>query len=274
MNKVKLDRYDFSEISFGRLLHALKSRANEIPHMIAWNFSSFSKENRERIKNFQGKNEGERCFIVANGPSLKITNLDLLSNEMTFGLNRIYLHFAESPFRPTYYVAVNELVLEQFSTDIAQLEMPKFLNWNQRSYFNIHDPQIAFIKNKMVIKDSFQKNLVMPVYGGGTVTYIALQIAYYMGFQKVVLVGLDHKYVEKGTPNKTELRSAAHDESHFHPNYFPQGMKWQLPDLLRSEMAFKIARQAFERDGRKIVDATIGGSCPIFEKVDYLSLFK
>ena len=61
--------------------------------------------------------------------------------------------------------------------------------------------------------------------------------------------------------------------SHFHPNYFPKGSKWQLPDLLRSEIAYRIARRAFEDNGREIVDATVGGNCPIFEKVDYLSFF-
>jgi hypothetical protein len=70
-----------------------------------------------------------------------------------------------------------------------------------------------------------------------------------------------------------EIRTAEQDQSHFHPQYFPKGAKWQLPDLLRSEIDFSLAKNAFETDGRKIYDATIGGKCEVFEKVDYSSFF-
>lgn len=270
---IKLGRYALSEISSRRLWSALKVRLAEVPYSVAWNILTEARLNRERIRKFDGIHKGRRCFIVANGPSLKNTNLDLLANEITFGLNRIYLHFTETTFRPAYYVAVNELILEQFSNEIASLEMPKFLNWNRRSFFDGNDPSVFFLKSKMVINDSFQYDLTRPLVVGGTVTFVALQLAYYMGFQKVILVGLDHSYVDKGTPSETERRTAERDESHFHPSYFPKGMKWQLPDLLRSEVDYVIARRAFEEAGREILDATVGGNCPVFEKIDYLSLF-
>ena len=268
-----VERYRWSEITMGRLLSALKTRRKEIPHTAAWNLLPFARENRERIKQYQGRHRGERCFIVANGPSLKKTDLDLLVHEKTFGMNRIYLQFSQMLFRPTYYVAVNELVLAQFSSDIARLNMPKFLNWSCRSYFDIHDPDTVFLKSKLVVRDSFQAVAAKPMVFGASVTFAALQIAYYMGFQRVILVGLDHKYAEKGVPNQTEVRTTAQDESHFHPGYFPKGIKWQLPDLLRSEIDFRVARDAYEKDGREILDATIEGNCPVFRKVDYSSLF-
>ena len=74
-------------------------------------------------------------------------------------------------------------------------------------------------------------------------------------------------------PNIVETRSADVDDNHFHPNYFPKGYKWQSPDLLRSEIAYGLAKEAFEMDGRKIFDATIGGKCEVFEKIDYEVLF-
>ena len=36
---------------------------------------------------------------------------------------------------------------------------------------------------------------------------------------------------------------------------------------------YRLARQAYEADGRQVLDATIGGKLTIFPKVDYLSLF-
>ena len=77
---------------------------------------------------------------------------------------------------------------------------------------------------------------------------------------------------KKGKPSETETRAGEQDQSHFHPQYFPKGSKWQLPDLLRSEIDFSLARKAFEADGRKILDATIDGKCPVFERIEYSTL--
>jgi hypothetical protein len=40
--------------------------------------------------------------------SLQRTNLELLSGEFSFGLNRIYLNFERSTFRPSFLVVVND----------------------------------------------------------------------------------------------------------------------------------------------------------------------
>ena len=269
----RIGRFNLSEISLPRLYSALKVRLNEIPHALAWKFHPDADKNKELIQKFQGIHHGKRCFIVANGPSLLKTNLDLLENEYTFGMNRIYLNFERSSFRPTYHVTVNELILEQWPDEIAQLNMPKFLNWNRRFYYGGPDSRTIFIKSKMTIKDSFQYDLTRPMVVGATVTFVALQLAYYMGFQKVILIGLDHNYTDKGIPSKTETRTSERDESHFHTQYFPKGFKWQLPDLLRSEIDFEISRKAFEADDREVLDATIGGKCQIFRKIDYEGLF-
>jgi hypothetical protein len=261
-------RYKISEISTKRLWSAIKIRMQEIPHALAWKFSPEANKNSELLMKFKNIHRGERCFIVANGPSLKKTNLNLLANEVTFGLNRIYLLFENTGFRPTYYVTVNELILEQFAREIHSLPMPKFLNWNRRSFYE-GVSNLFFLKSRMVITDFFQKDILQPLVVGATVTFVALQLAYYMGFQEVVLVGLDHNYVEKGKPSETEVRTNERDQSHFHPHYFPRGSRWQLPDLVRSEIDFSLARKAYEADGRKILDATIDGKCPVFERADY-----
>jgi hypothetical protein len=269
----KIGRYSLSEISFTRIAHAILTRIKEVSHSYAWNFDRVAKENRERILQLKGIHTGRRGFILANGPSLAKMNLELLANEITFGVNRIYLNFVNSNFHPTYYIAMNELILEQFSKDIAKLAMPKFLNWNRRSFFNSTDPSIYYIKSRMVINDYFEIDITHSLVTGGTVTFVALQIAYYMGFKEIYIIGLDHSYVEKGEPSKSVIRKEIRDQSHFHPDYFPKGYKWQLPDLLRSEIDYRLALASYVKSSRNIFDATLDGKCDIFPKVDYLSLF-
>jgi hypothetical protein len=267
-----MKRFSLSEVNFQRVTSALLRRVLDIPHAWAWSLSIQAYQNRERLSHFKDIHAGKRCFILGNGPSLAKMDLTPLKDEFTFGANRIYLLFNETDFRPTYYVSINELVLQQFADDIKALPFPKFLNWSSRFLFGKRD-DIFYLRIKPNLFDSFTKDITRPISSGGTVTFVALQLAYYMGFSEVILIGVDHNFVDKGTPNLTATRMADRDINHFHPNYFPKGYKWQFPDLVRSEIAYQLARHVFETSGRRIVDATIGGQCPVFEKVEWTAIF-
>ena len=67
-----------------------------------------------KMREFKNLHEGQRCVIVGNGPSLKKMDLGFLSNEIAFGLNRIYLLEPQNERIFDYFVSVNQLVLEQF----------------------------------------------------------------------------------------------------------------------------------------------------------------
>lgn len=265
-------RIKLKDISVTRVVEAVNRRVKDISHSSEWNDSSLGTGNRQALEAFRNKHAGQRCFVIANGPSLATMDLSPLKNEFTFGMNRLYLIFDQMGFVPTYHCVVNDLVIEQFANDIAALPTKKFLNWSQRNLFRPQD-DLLFLKTYLNFEDDFSYDLAKGVYSGGTVTYVTLQLAYYMGFSEVYLIGLDHNFAEKGRPNATEVREQAEDKSHFHPNYFPKGVKWQLPDLYRSELAYAKARQAYEKDGRVIKDATVGGKCDVFEKVAYNQLF-
>jgi len=88
----------------------------------------------------------------------------------------------------------------------------------------------------------------------------------------VILIGVDHNFQTKGKPNETVV-SEGDDPNHFNPGYFGKGFRWQLPDLETSERAYTMAREAYQKAGREILDATIGGKLQVFPKVAYDSLF-
>jgi hypothetical protein len=242
------------------------------------------------LRQLKNRFKGEKCFIIGNGPSIKKTDLSLLKREYTFGLNRIYLNYENMGFEPTFYCAVNSNVIDQFHADIDKLNSIKFISsiaegkltnlWNTflvKSLVPRDTPgTLKTIKNDISngIHSTWDKrhfNLNFETcswHEGWTVTYCALQVAYYMGFSTIFLVGVDHKFVSSGIPNKSTV-AIGEDDNHFHPDYFSNGTIWQFPDLQRSEESFKIAKRVFERDGRKIFDATIDGHLNIFPKIDY-----
>ncbi|MFT5694773.1 MAG: hypothetical protein ACI9QQ_000748 [Myxococcota bacterium] len=266
-------RISARDLSVQRVVGALKRRAVDIPHRLAWNSAhGRSATNRIGLLDYADRHRGQRCFILGNGPSLAKMDLSPLANEWTFGLNRIYLLFEQMGFETNYYCAANDLVLDQFASEMSTLSMPKFLNWSGREYFDEKDPSVLFLRQALTLRDFFGTDALAPICSGGTVTYLAMQLAYFMGFHQVVLIGVDHNFIDKGTPNTAQTRTQETDENHFHPDYFPPGSRWQLPDLVRSELAYELARDAFAADGREIIDATVGGALQVFEKVDYHAL--
>jgi hypothetical protein len=229
------------------------------------------RENLNRIRAYHNRYQGQRCFIIGNGPSLRQTDLTKLKGEITFGLNRIYLAFPELGFTTSYLVSVNDLVMEQCAGDIEALKMPRFVTWRARSWLKAA-PELMFLDTDYTGPEVFSGDAAGRLFEGFTVTFMALQLAYYMGFSRVVLIGVDHNFTTQGPANAT-ITSQGDDPNHFTPNYFGKGFRWQLPDLPGSERAYRLAKQAFEADGRLVLDATVGGKLTVFPKIDYLSLF-
>jgi hypothetical protein len=152
------------------------------------------------------------------------------------------------------------------------LAMPKFITWRARRWIT-EDPRLAFIDTDYTPPANFARDVCGRVFEGSTVTYVALQLAYHMGFDEVILIGVDHNFATQGRANVTVVSEGA-DPNHFAPDYFGKGFRWQLPDLEASEQAYRMAKEAFEADGRRVLDATVGGKLTVFPKVEYADLFR
>ena len=261
-------------MNFGRLVGAISRRLRSIPHYLNWLFPyGLSKKNKNGLLQFKDIHLGKRCFIIANGPSLKNMDLTLLQNEITIGMNRIYLMEKVNGVRPNYIVSIDiPCQLEQFKEEYDSLLITKFFNWEARKLFTSKE-NLFFIYSRYSRK--FGKDIVKERIGNSlSVTYACLHIAYYMGFEKVYLIGKDHSYDTGGVVNKRMIQSSGNETNHFIDGYYTKGMKWGMPNYSVEEKTYELAKKAFELDGRKIFDATIDGKLQIFEKVDYYSLFE
>lgn len=150
------------------------------------------------LKRFRNINKGKRCFIIGNAPSLKYEDLDILysMNEICFGVNRIYKAFENTKWRPTYYVAVDYEICKNDYNIIENIDSIKFIrhffneiNWKSKNVY-----QFGGVSSQNI---EFSRDISKGVYIGNTVIYDSLQIAYYMGFEEIYLLGVDLDFSKK-----------------------------------------------------------------------------
>ena len=244
-----------------------------------------SDQQRQQLRRFKDLHKGERCFIVGNGPSLKKTDFNLLRNEATFAVNGIFYMYDEIGFTPTYYVVEDNHVVDdnleriisypartkffpaKFSSAIEGIPSAQLLPTNWEFYYK---------SSKWFETPRFSRDIDKIIYVGQTVTYLNLQLAHYMGFQEVVLIGVDFSYQvpkSSGIEGFTII-SNEDDPNHFHPSYFGKGKKWHFPKLENCEKVYKHSREIYEEDEREVLDATIGGKLDVYKKTDFYKLFE
>jgi hypothetical protein len=246
-------------------LNPYRSAAGLILSRLKWDLHPYSWISRKKIKTWKNKYLNLKAIILCNGPSLNKVDFNDLENYniFTFGLNKINLLFTRTNFRPSVIVAVNPYVIEQNAEFYNETQLPLFLDSNGRKWVKFRD-NVHFLHSSGGPKN-FAKDCSVSINQGHTVTYVAMQLAFHMGFKEVALVGCDHTFATKGPANKTVI-AGKEDPNHFDPNYFANGVKWQLPDLANSELHYQAARDIFERYGRKIINCTEGGKLEVFNR--------
>lgn len=245
---------------------------NTLHLIIFYIVNSFSKinipltKNNYKILGLKNKYKGERCFIIGNGPSLKPEDLEKLKGEFTFASNKIYKIFNKTTWRPTFYMVVDPIVLEENVEDINLVEAKT--KFTLRVYKHLFNADIYF--NNNLYKDkrgSFSANIMESLYSSGTVSYHLLQIAYYMGFSEVYLIGHDYNF--KGAISKTRdlsfLKKLDNSQIYFSEDYINADEKkpGQAPEEMYIGM--EKARLIYESTGRKIYNATRESYLDVFE---------
>ncbi len=241
--------------------------------LFLWLVEPRGQTSRRRLRELRNRYRAQRCFIIGNGPSLRRMDLTPLAKEITFSLNRGYLLYDRIGAPATFHVVVNPLVAQQWRDELERLPNTKLIDWSLRRLFRPSADIIYWGRPTGSMTPRFTGQATGPIWSGATVTYVALQLAYHMGFAKVVLIGVDHRYRADGRPHE-EVIATGEDPNHFDPSYFAHGARWNLPDLETSELAYVLARHYYHLDGREIVDATVGGALAVFPKVDYSALFE
>ncbi len=239
----------------------------------------------ETLRGFYNKYKGKRCFIIGNGPSLNKNDLSLLKDEYVFAVNSFFYKTEETGFRPTFFVVEDNMVMRENLDRIIAYEAPyKFFPTDYRTLHPEGDNVFFFRMNQGFYMQSspnycvprFSTDASKVVYCGQTVTYVNMQLAYFMGFTEVYLIGMDFNYIIPAEHKRSgnHILSTTDDPNHFHKDYFGKGKTWKDPKLDRVAANYRQAKNSFEAVGRKIYNATVGGQLEIFDRVDYDALLR
>ena len=164
-------------------------------------------EKYRKMMDYKNIHNGQRCFIVATGPSLKVEDVEKLTGEHTFSMNSIVKMFDKTSWRPTYYGIQDERVYsvlcnDKYFSDMKNIFVADYVfeklgidMTNSGDYiiypFDLLD---HYYYKRTTFRTKFSDNAYDCVYDGGTVTYSMMQIAAYMGFKEIYLLGCDCDY--------------------------------------------------------------------------------
>jgi hypothetical protein len=213
-----------------------------------------------------------RCFIIGNGKSLNLTNLDLIAGRPSIACNRIGLKYPETTWRPTIYVHPESFAPDMpFIREHVEMGIECWLaeryTFPPRGEFDLPDaPNIHWIKECHHWYENFDSKNDVPdewhmpqlCSFGGSVN-VAMQIAVLKGYDELVLLGCDLEYRD------------GKKQDHFHPDY-KHGA--EQPAFYAARNALYGHLQALNYIRRKklnvkVYNATPGGMLELWERKDF-----
>lgn len=218
------------------------------------------------IKALKGKYEGKRCFVICTGPSLTTEDLEKIQDEYTFGMNSICLLANKTSFRPTFYGCNDLGVYKKLKSDIEQYcanQIEVFVSDRIKRHGDIKKGWHVFPENvayhtydrwfKQDFWCKFSGDCYRTVYGMHSITHSLIQIAVYMGFKEIYLLGADCNF-----PKGKQI--------HF--------QDYGVPDTTidtareRNIAGYEEVKKQMDKYGFKVFNATRGGALEIFERVN------
>lgn len=208
---------------------------------------------------------GECCFIIGNGPSLKKEDLEALksNNIITFAANGIYHIYEETTWRPSYYVMCDAIAYKMMYKDIvAYADESYFIADYYYTNMEVMEGinRYHFINElQREAKFKFSTDITKGIYSGKTVVYAMIQLACYMGFKEIYLLGVDWT----GGKNTGVMRKD------FYNKDMPETNNYYYDLVYEEKVAFESAKEYAEQNGIKIYNATRGGELEVFERRDF-----
>ncbi len=250
-------------------IHVLRNQGIDILRYI-YNYVPNHREMFYPLRKFKDIHKGERCFIVATGPSLTIEDVNKLKGEICWTCNSGISLFDKTDWRPTYYAIADGTVFRRIKNNLDQVRLNcafynhKDIEWGGENIYPLPmwvslvlDSETRNVIPKVFRKKRMSNDISKKVYMGGNITNIIIQICFYMGFKEIYLLGCDCNYQGKQTHSNIV-------------DYKDSNKLYESADYIYHSMIedHKCALREANKRGVKIYNATRGGMLEVYERVD------
>lgn len=230
------------------------------------------------IKKDRQKYKGKRCFIIGAGPSIKIEDLNLLKDEFTITMSTIIKFLDELEYIPDIYMVQDRISFLYLYKDIKkfpsnrlyigmgnikqeyQIKMQDIFNLKKYKDCKLFHLDTAYIWDNLPFmkwNPIFSTSVDKFVYDGGTTAYSAIQLAAYMGFSDIYLLGIDCNYT--GSINHFGEESKS---------YTKEKIKSLKKMEERLKISFKKAYEETKKINVNLYNATRGGALNTVPRVN------
>jgi hypothetical protein len=200
------------------------------------------------LKNFHNKHAGETCLLVGNGPNLSLTPPECFPLT-SIGMNTVHLY---EGWKPNYYTTVDSRVMREFGAGVVERlgDIPKFIptpnldKWQGPNFYRFyHRPGPLWTPQQGGLwrEDALENGITY-----SNVMHIAIQLAYYMGFATMLIVGMQHK------PRKAQ--------AHFWGTDHGMGADMPLEDWFEG---YKILRESMAERGVRMINVSEDTYVPV-----------
>ncbi len=231
------------------------------------------------LAKLKNSHKGETCFVIGNGPSLRAEDLQVLHEHRIpcFGSNRIFKIFDQTDWRPAFFASEDVIILRGIQREVEAIPAErKFIPINLKWYegIDIRDADYFYLDYSEDLGDTFGMSLdaAHAVKCHATITTTCIQLAIYMGFARIYLLGVDHnfaKMIDKNGNVVTDATIKNHFTEEYDKDIIDQG--FQIDGA--TEAYLNLERLSRKLGTFRVFNATRGGKLEVFERVDFDDLF-
>lgn len=244
---------------------------------------TFSK-NSKRLAAYRNKYKGKRCFMIGNGPSLTISDLEMLKGEVTFGCNMIYKIFDRTDWRPNYICMSDRTLIRGIAPILPDIDTTIFTSHVAYKGMAEKPKKVIYAYNAAPDPAYYVHGNLLGYYVGSfaSVMTYALELAMYMGFEEMYLLGVDasnnmtkgvghfiNNYYDKDTKEKEKERAQK-----YYGNTEESLEKFGEWTVNKQVDAYQVIKDYADKHGFKIYNAGRGGELEVFPRVNLDEVLK
>lgn len=267
----------WKEINFQwwRLKRWFKIRRSYLLYFLS---SDFRCRNEQRLESYRNAYQGKRIFIVCNGPSLRPEDLERIheNGDYSFGCNKIHYIFSKTHWRPTFYTMMDKGPLADRKEVIKSIETKhKFFRRDAFTTLRKIGVEATLLNTidtpRLLEQPQFADDCAKKIYFIETTTYCMIQMAVYMGFKDIYIIGCDNHYSVHVMKDGTRIQTGA---SSYYTGFGNQtDNQTTVSRIWANDIAYETARKYADLHDINIKNATRGGHLEAFQRVDFDTLF-